>query len=478
MASGAKLIGYGSGGGALLLLNTVAGLDYALTNKTRYNVPIRVTTNSWGPLGGTPFNPMHPAVVATYHLNKAGIVSVFAAGNDGSDEGTLSPYAMAPWVIGVGAGQKDGVLTGFSSRGSRAPTAELSVDYEGNGRPVTFKPINAPTIVATGVSVLSTRAVTGALGPLSAPEDIALSTNDMTYYTYLSGTSMATPHVAGIVALMLEANPRLLPDEVKEVLELTATNMSTRQVFEVGSGHVNAYAAVALAQQLGQARTDADRKAAKARFGGTLNARATPVGTASDLAGRADAALLQSVLDRRLLAARAGGTFQPDQPLTRADLARALVTGANIRQHTSTTLPIKPTDVDSALAPFVAAVTQAGGALPDLSQRQRPVLPLAGKTLFAPERAVTRAELAYSLVQALALQAAAEAAPAPAASDAALIPANYEGYQKLAGYVQVALDRGLLGLNNGAFEPMRAVTRAEFAAAIDKTVQLYRSTEQ
>jgi len=64
----------------------------------------------------------------------------------------------------------------------------------------------------------------------------------------MSGTSMATPHVAGIVALMLEANPNLSPAQVKDIIEKTATNMTARGEWEVGAGHINAYAAVAMAQ--------------------------------------------------------------------------------------------------------------------------------------------------------------------------------------------------------------------------------------
>ena len=61
----------------------------------------------------------------------------------------------------------------------------------------------------------------------------------------ISGTSMATPHVAGIIALMLEANPNLTPLQIKQIIKETATNMPGYESWEVGAGHVNAYAAVA-----------------------------------------------------------------------------------------------------------------------------------------------------------------------------------------------------------------------------------------
>jgi serine protease AprX len=63
----------------------------------------------------------------------------------------------------------------------------------------------------------------------------------------MSGTSMATPHVAGIVALLFEANPALTPAQVKQHLVNTADPMPGRTGFEVGAGHVDAYAAGAAA---------------------------------------------------------------------------------------------------------------------------------------------------------------------------------------------------------------------------------------
>ena len=63
------------------------------------------------------------------------------------------------------------------------------------------------------------------------------------YYTTLSGTSMAAPHVAGVVALMLDANPALTPLQIKTMLQATATPMPYA-AWEVGAGYVDAYAAV------------------------------------------------------------------------------------------------------------------------------------------------------------------------------------------------------------------------------------------
>ncbi len=243
VAPGADLVGYGSGG-VLLILDAVGGLDYAATNQFSYDSPIRVVSNSWGSSGQ--FDPLNPVNISSYELYKRGIVSVFAAGNDGPGEDTHNPYAQAPWVISVGASEKDAVLTGFSSRGKRGEMGTFTMP---DGKQWTY--INEPTIVAPGVDIISTRDLTGALPPLAAEQDAnGIDPAYLPFYTHMSGTSMATPHVAGIVALMLEANPHLTPMQVKDILERTATNMTGRLPWEAGAGHVNAYTAVAEAAGL------------------------------------------------------------------------------------------------------------------------------------------------------------------------------------------------------------------------------------
>ncbi|MCK7594401.1 S8 family peptidase [Pseudomarimonas salicorniae] len=254
VAPGADLVGYGSGG-VLLILDAVGGIDYAVHNQFRFDHPIRVVSNSWGSSGR--FDPTNPVNIATYEAYKRGIINVFAAGNDGPGEDTHNPYAQAPWVISVGASEKDAVLTDFSSRGKRGESGSFSMP---DGSQWTY--YNEPTIVAPGVDIISTRALSGTLPLLSAETDAALiAPNHLPYYTVSSGTSMATPHVSGVIALMLEANPDLTPSQVRDLLERTATNMGGRLEWEAGAGHLNAYAAVAAAAGL---RSD---------YGATVNAR-------------------------------------------------------------------------------------------------------------------------------------------------------------------------------------------------------------
>ncbi|MEH7224640.1 S8 family serine peptidase [Bacillus sp. JJ1566] len=233
VALGASLIGYGSGA-ALFVLDGIGGFDYAITHQQQYN--IRVITNSWGSSGD--FDPNNPINIASKKAYDRGITVLFAAGNEGPGENTHNPYAKAPWVISVAAGVKDGTLAEFSSRGTEGVGGTFTLD----GQDWTWE--DRPTVTAPGVDIVSTRAVSP-VAALAAQQDLELlDPAHVPFYTHMNGTSMATPHVAGIVALLLEANPMLSPSEIKQILQDTATNMPGYEPWEVGAGYVNAYAAV------------------------------------------------------------------------------------------------------------------------------------------------------------------------------------------------------------------------------------------
>ncbi|MFT4724742.1 MAG: serine protease AprX, partial [Colwellia sp.] len=200
--------------------------------------PIRVMSNSWGSSGK--YDSAGPISLASYKAHRMGIMSVFAAGNSGSGEDTHNPYAQIPWGISVGASTKQGDLIDFSSRGKRGENGNFSMP---DGSAWTY--INEVTIVAPGVDIISTRAKTN-IASNGGADDIGVIENEyLPFYTRISGTSMAAPHVAGIIALMWEANPNLTNLQIKTILQETATNMPGYQSWEVGAGHVNAYAAVA-----------------------------------------------------------------------------------------------------------------------------------------------------------------------------------------------------------------------------------------
>ncbi|MHB1132399.1 MAG: S8 family serine peptidase [Chloroflexota bacterium] len=185
-----------------------------------------VMNNSWGcpPLEGCDPDSLRTATAA---LRAAGIFVVTSAGNEGPDCGSVSdPIAIYAEAFAVGAIDRDGNLASFSSRGP--------VQVDGSNR-------IKPDIVAPGVDV-----------PSSYPGS--------TYYS-ASGTSMAGPQVAGVVALLWSAQPRLIGDipATERLLRETARPYTGSQTgcFSTarpspayGYGVVDAYAAVqaALAQ--------------------------------------------------------------------------------------------------------------------------------------------------------------------------------------------------------------------------------------
>jgi subtilisin family serine protease len=182
-----------------------------------------VLNNSWGcpPLEGCDAGSLEPAVRA---LRAAGIFVVASAGNEGPRCASVSdPIAIYDAAFSVGAINQAGNIADFSSRGP--------VTVDGSGRV-------KPDIVAPGVDVNS-----------SLPGST---------YGENSGTSMAGPHVAGVVALIWSAQPKLIGDIDRTEQILTETARPVQNETEdcgdgtpnvvSGYGMVDAYAAVRAAQ--------------------------------------------------------------------------------------------------------------------------------------------------------------------------------------------------------------------------------------
>jgi serine protease AprX len=88
-----------------------------------------VVSNSYGVARDVRYNPNDPVNVASWAAFSRGMLPVFAAGNDGPDTDTLSRFAKAPHVLGVGATRDDRHVTDFSSRG-RTPDEDRETNYD------------------------------------------------------------------------------------------------------------------------------------------------------------------------------------------------------------------------------------------------------------------------------------------------------------------------------------------------------------
>jgi serine protease AprX len=226
VAPGARLVGYEAGlpdakTGEIEFesLTVLEGFNWALTNRAKYDLSI--VSNSWGANGE--FDPRSPVNIATLNLYKAGLLVLIAAGNEGNEGAhTLNKYSVAPWVLSVTAGDYLNQVPRFASRGTDPLESRAPYDH--------------PDVVAPGIGITSTRSLRSRLPP----------TSDSALYSTKSGSSMATPHVAGVAALLLETNPRLSPDDLMDLLTASATRMRA-PAWEAGAGYVNALKAHQLA---------------------------------------------------------------------------------------------------------------------------------------------------------------------------------------------------------------------------------------
>ena len=232
----------------------IAAIQQAIALKNVYN--IRVINLSLGrgiPVSYTQ-DPLCQAVEAAWN---SGIVVVVAAGNLGrlsvygsNGFGTITAPGNDPFVITVGA---------TKANGSSYFAAETKASYSSKG-PTTYDHVVKPDLVAPGNAIVSL-AARGATLESAYGSDLVTGTDGQAGYFKLSGTSMATPVVAGAAALMLQEHNTLTPDQVKARLMKTASKMGlfstssyvphllmsfldSYDLFSVGSGVLNVQAAV------------------------------------------------------------------------------------------------------------------------------------------------------------------------------------------------------------------------------------------
>jgi bacillopeptidase F len=223
MAPGAKYIATkvftagGSGSTATIL----KGLNWMLapTDSTGANPDAKkapdIVSNSWGSNDGKSLNYLD----ALKAFEAAGILPVFAAGNAGPRAGTVGSPGSYAQALTVGATDNKDNVASFSSRGpGPLKNADGSEVYK-------------PDVSAPGVNVVSAKPGGG--------------------YQGMSGTSMATPAVAGVSALILSKHPELTNEQVRSILQKSAKDLGPAgRDYDYGYGRVDASAALALADKV------------------------------------------------------------------------------------------------------------------------------------------------------------------------------------------------------------------------------------
>ena len=210
--------------GSATTSSVVQGLQWVLENRAQYN--IRVVNLS---LNGTVPESYHAspldAAVEILWFNK--IVVVTSAGNQGS--AAIYPPANDPFIITVGA---------TDDKGTSSLSDDTIASFSAYG--TTSGNIQKPDLVAPGKNIIA-RLVNTNMGMANAHPSNVISGS----YFKMSGTSVAAPVVSGAVALLLQDEPNLSPDQVKYRLMATANkSWPGYNAARAGAGYLDVYAAV------------------------------------------------------------------------------------------------------------------------------------------------------------------------------------------------------------------------------------------
>lgn len=208
-------------------LSVVQGLQWILQNKAAYN--IRVVNLS-----------LNSAVAESYHTSAidaavevlwfSGIVVVASSGNTG--KGADMPPANDPFIITVGS---------VDDKGTTSISDDVVSSFSTYG--TTSAGVTKPDLVAPGRNIVSLMGNSSQGLPAAHVSNI-VSYNGASYFR-MSGTSMAAPMVAGAVALLLQDEPRLTPDQVKYRLLATANkSWGGYNSTTAGAGYLDIAAAV------------------------------------------------------------------------------------------------------------------------------------------------------------------------------------------------------------------------------------------
>ncbi len=160
-------------------------MQWVFENREKYNIKIVCMS-----FGSTPLARNDPLSIGAASLWDAGIVVVSAVGNDGPKPSSVKSPGSCSKIITVGCADTTGEQTTIADFSSRGPIFDII----------------KPDLVAPGV-------------------DITSLSNDKNLFTKMSGTSVSTPFVAGVAALLLQREPNLTPNQIKSIIMYSTTKL-------------------------------------------------------------------------------------------------------------------------------------------------------------------------------------------------------------------------------------------------------------
>ena len=210
--------------GSAMMHDVVAGLQWILENKDAYNIRVVNLSLNSSVAESYHTSPLDAAVEILW-FNK--IVVVASAGNRG--DGAIYPPANDPFIITVGA---------TDDKGTSSIADDVVASFSAYGQ--TSDGVKKPDLVAPGTNIIA-RLVNQNMGLAAAHPTYKVGDR----YFRMSGTSMAAPMVSASIALLLQDEPALTPDQVKYRLMSTA-NISWAGYIssKSGAGYLDVYAAV------------------------------------------------------------------------------------------------------------------------------------------------------------------------------------------------------------------------------------------
>ncbi len=206
--------------------DVVQGLQWVYEHKSAYHIRVANISLNSSEYQSYDTSPLDAAVEILWFN---GIVVVVSAGNNG--DATLYPPANDPFAITVGA---------VDDKGTASVSDDSTASFSAYG--TTSDEFTKPDLVAPGKNIVSTISRAGVL--VRTHKENLVKSRGVSYFS-MSGTSTAAPMVSGAVALLLQDEPNLTPDQVKFRLKATANkSWEGYSPTNAGAGYLDVYAAV------------------------------------------------------------------------------------------------------------------------------------------------------------------------------------------------------------------------------------------